>query len=289
MKIHLFIFSYFVFICNLQAKEYEFDIKTKVDINDFSKRSTKSFQKEQIEFKSLSKHKYSEAVKILNKAISKYPNKNIFQNLSTIYLLDEIKQYSHLISGLYMDEENVIFLTYIDTLSCSCEDENFDLSAYELESTFHHEFNHHLIDVHFDNYEQKEKKEWKTKTKNTFFYLWTEYDLLKYSRNWKDEKKRMDNIYKKDTVSRYFFNENGYLTGYASVSFDEDIAVTSENMFMNRTDFWKFINENDYNMWGEDSDTGEEINPLLRKIRLTAKFYNFIEPEFSLEYFKSLK
>ena len=180
-----------------------------------------------------------------------------------------------------MDDEGAIFLMYNDTLSCDCEDPKFNLSTYEFEKTFHHEFNHILMISFYDNYNRKERKK--------FYSFWSEYNQISYSKNEKDKLNRFDNIYKKDTLSDDFFYKMGFISGYASSSIYEDIAEISSIMFMNRMDFWNFIYENKYSIYSDDSDSEKKINPLLRKVKITAEFYNSIDSKFSIEYFKSLK
>jgi len=277
----MFFFLLFIFIFNSQAQEFK--IKTEVDINDFVyKTNRKMIINKTLKFKSLSKHKYSKAITVLNNAISKYP-KEIFKYINTVYILDQVIDTERPINGITLQGEGFIFLTYNDDLTCDCEKKNCDFrskdfySAYEFEKTFHHEFCHILMFEFFD----LERRKWRRK----FQSYWSEFNQISYVKKDKDVWKRQNNVYKKDTVNDDFFYEMGFLSGYASSSIDEDMAVTIENMFMNRKAFWEFINKNQYTYNIEE----EKINPLLRKTQIAAKFYNYIDPEFSFEYFKSLK
>ncbi len=164
--------------------------------------------------KSLKTSEYERSKKIVLKALRKYPNSLISNNLKKIYILNQLNFFGVNYGGTFY--ENTLYIA-----NSGLADGYTD--SY-IEKTFHHEFSSILKENHsayFDN------KAWEKANSSDFKYGKGGIDAVVNKNDNQD-------------FSEYYF-EKGVLNQYGSSSLDEDFSVYCENIFMDDLKFWEAV------------------------------------------------
>ncbi len=196
---------------------------------------------------SLSEHRKEQVLKTIQVFLHDYYSLFFLtQQLKRIYVLDTLLDRGILIGGKANYEFQYILSMYRDSTP--------EYNHRKLLNTLHHEFSHNLRNKNWDQFPHKD---------------WKKFNLKKYG-------KGGHHAIKKGSSSQLFDTllcKVGFLHEYGSSSADEDFASFAENLFLNRQEFWKLVDQ----------------YPLIKaKKDLTIQFYHSLDPKFTEEYFKNL-
>ncbi len=160
----------------------------------------------------LDKEQEKRSLRIIKKALSKYPVKIIKNNIQKIYILKTIEFYGQGFGATYSND-----IVYIANSGI-----HLGYSDYYIEKSFHHEFSSILL----QNYpEYFDKSKWKSN--NKIGYGKGGVQALKDS---EDEQ----------TIETKY-NEKGFLHQYAVSDIENDFNSFAENLFVPTERFWETV------------------------------------------------
>ena len=184
------------------------------------------------------------------KALVKYPQQVIQNNLRAVYVLRSLNFYNVGFGATYY--ENKLYLANDGLL--------MGYSDLFIEQSFHHEFSSIL----YFNY-KKDFNEWAWKQCNPtgFTYHDEETGGVAALKNNED-----------GTDFASYYNAQGFIDQYAQSSLENDINELAQQLFSPDPGFWIMV---------------DKYPPLRKKTRLLIGFYNKIDPAFTFEYFKNFE
>jgi hypothetical protein len=165
---------------------------------------------------SLSDHKKSPVLGVLNEFIHIYPIQLTQTNLKSIYILDTIISNDQMVGGKANHlHEHII---------CMYRDSTPEYTRKKLLNTLHHEFSHIIQNKYYKDFP---------------FKVWHKHTKKKYGRGG-------DTAIKKGKTSKVFDEalcSKGFLYEYALASNREDFASFAENLFLNNQEFWTLVDK----------------------------------------------
>lgn len=186
---------------------------------------------------------------IMIKALNKYPDAVLTENLNTVYFLKKMKYFGVPYGGT--NSYNAVYIANDGTGS--------GYSDLYIEQTFHHEFSSILFRKYaaFLNTD-----DWKSANLSGFDYNDPENGVGSIRKN--ESSQDIDT----------FFCKQGFLTQYALSSMENDINTIAQNLFSPSQGFWRIVN--DYPL-------------IEKKVKLLIAFYNKISPLFTEVYFRNFR
>ena len=222
-KVFLVIFVFSLFACGSKMAYENFDEQKnqeKIDIPIEVKVTEKTFpedwKSEEINShgEDLASDEVSRSLKIIKKALKKYPEEVLKQNLVKIYVLKRIEFFGVGYGGT--NSNDIVYVTN-NGISEGYTDEY-------LEKTFHHEFSSILLRNYPDLFPEK-----KWKAINTADY--------------KDESGGVEAI-RSNAAGTDFSDElmkQGFLYQYAMTDLENDLNSFAENIFCQKEDYKSFV------------------------------------------------
>ncbi len=186
---------------------------------------------------------------IVLSALAKYPIKVLKENLAKLYVLKSLNFYGVDYGGTYMGDQVYMANNGMD----------MGYTDQFMEQEFHHEFSSVLL---INYYHLFKEPEWYQLNPVDFIYF--------------DEQTGGASAIKTEKVSVEFnpdMHEEGFLYEYAQSTLENDFNSFAENLFVNDGDFFEIV---------------EGYEKLSLKLDLIIDFYNSIDPDFTLEYFKEI-
>jgi len=187
--------------------------------------------------------------KIIIAALKKYPIEVLNYNLKKVYVLKSMNFF-----GADYGGTNSVDVVYVCNASMG-----MGYTDYYIEESFHHEFSSILL----RNYRSLfNEQQWRDINPEGFQYF--------------DESTGGSGAIKEGKASKEFNEEShnsGFLYEYAQSTLENDFNSFAENIFMGNEDFFTV------------SEQYEKIN---MKLDLIISFYNTINPQFTIDYFKGL-
>ena len=185
---------------------------------------------------------------LMEKALSKYPLKNLEKELKAVYFLKSMKCYEVDFGGT--NSNDALYLTNSGI--------NNGYTDIYLEETFHHEYSSILFRNHpsFLNV-----REWKRASINGARYKDPENGVGAIRKN--QSSQDIDTILCK----------KGFLTQYSLSGLENDINTFAQNMFSPPENFWKIV---------------DQYPRIKKKVKLLTDFYYKIDPLFTNDYFRNL-
>ncbi len=182
------------------------------------KKRVWDFSKEKYTFKSLSVYKRKAVIQELQKFMVGYPEDFLTNNLSRIYIVDEVNEDQIAIGGKSDATHKCIYMQYKDSS---------DYNRYQFNKFMHHEVSHILLRNHWKNFE---RRKWKRSSvcrcgNDGFIAI----------------KKGADSTVLNDSLCKL-----GFLHQYAMSAVVEDFASFAENIFMNNAEFWNLAQNYPY-------------------------------------------
>lgn len=164
---------------------------------------------------SLSLTEYKRVKDLLKKALAKYPEHILKENLKKVYALNSLNFYGLPYGGTYSMSKKALYITD-DTILY--EKDSF------IESFFHHEFSSILFRKHPC---YLKTKEWKSSNPRDFHYGKGGMEAIRNG----NASMEFDSI----------LNEKGFLNKYSQASLEDDINVFSQNLFNGGKEFWIIV------------------------------------------------
>lgn len=187
--------------------------------------------------------------RVMIKALNKYPDAVLNENLSTVYFLKNMRYFGVPYGGT--NSYNAVYITN-DGIESGYSD-------LYVEQTFHHEFSSIL----FRKYAAfLDTADWKSANLSGFDYNDPENGVGSIRKN--ESSQDIDT----------FFCRQGFLTQYALSSIENDINTIAQNLFSPSQGFWRI------------ADSYPRIQ---KKVTLLISFYNKISPLFTEVYFRKYR
>ena len=186
---------------------------------------------------------------ILQKALGKYPLKNLEKELKAVYFLKSMNCFEVDFGGT--NSTDVLYLTNSGI--------NNGYTDIYLEETFHHEYSSILYRNHPSFFNAKE---WKKASIRGFKYKDPENGVGAIRNNQSSQDL--------DT----FLCKKGFLTQYSLSGLENDINTFAQNMFSRPEYFWKIV---------------DQYPRIKKKVKLLTDFYYKIDPLFTDDYFRNLQ
>jgi len=164
---------------------------------------------------SLSIKEYKRVTVLLRKALAKYPDHVLQENLKRIYAINSLNFYGVPFGGTYSISRKTVYITDDSVLR---ENDLF------IESFFHHEFSSILLRKHPC---YLKKKAWKFSNQHDFHYGKGGVEAI-----------RNGNA---SMVFDSVLNQKGFLNKYSQSSLEEDMNVFSQNLFSGGEAFWTIV------------------------------------------------
>lgn len=196
---------------------------------------------------SLSPAEIERSKEVMGKALKKYPDILLSENLTKLYVLGYLECFGVPYGGTASPYNGG--LVYIVNGGLEMGYDN-----YWLEQTFHSEFSHVLYEKYTNLFKEDE---WKNNNPEDFEYF---YDFGAEA-------------LQSETASLEFdpkLYEKGFLFQYAQATLEEDMASIAENLFLNDGTFWDIYNQ---------------YPRIKAKADLLIEFYNTLNKTFTKEYF----
>jgi hypothetical protein len=195
---------------------------------------------------SLSREELRRSERIIARALVKYPESVLKDNLHGVYVLKSIKFYDVGYGGT--NSINEVYVTN--------NGESLGYTDNYVEQTFHHEFSSIL----FRNFPQYlDQKAWMSANPIDFNYNDPENGVGAIRKN--ESSQDLDTL----------FCSKGFLTQYATSGIENDINTVAQNLFRPSTGFWEIV---------------ERYPSVKQKTILLIGFYYKINPIFTEEFFR---
>ncbi len=186
---------------------------------------------------------------LMEKALNKYPLKNLEKELKAVYFLKSMKFYEVDFGGT--NSTDALYLTNGGISN--------GYSDIYLEETFHHEYSSILYRNHPSFFNARE---WKKASIRGFKYKDPENGVGAIRKN--QSSQELDTLLCK----------KGFLTQYSLSGLENDINTFAQNMFSPPENFWKIVNQ---------------YPRIKKKVKLLTDFYFKIDPLFTDDYFRNLQ
>lgn len=214
---------FFIAIHHLYSQRSYVDEKTGIEIEfDVSpKMFPKHWYTKEINARavSLSIREYERVTKILNRAMSKYPEHVLKENLTKIYAFNNLNFYGLSYGGTFSVSGKAVYITDDTVIN---EKDPF------IESFFHHEFSSILLRKHPC---YVSKKAWKSNNPHAFHYGKGGREAIRSGNS--------------SMVFDSVLNQEGFLNKYSQSSLEEDMNVFSQNLFSGGEAFWTIVDRYD--------------------------------------------
>lgn len=189
------------------------------------------------------------STKCINKAMGKYPEKVLKENLTTVYVLRTLNFYDVGFGATY----------YAKNLYIANSGISNGYTDKFIEQSFHHEFSSILFFAYASLFD---KDSWMSCNPDGFEY--------------KDEATGGVQSLKDDMDGTYFssvYNKQGFIDQYSQSSMENDVNQLAQQLFCPDDGFWAVVDR----------------HPRLQcKVQKLIAFYNAIDPTFTLEFFRTL-
>ncbi|MFH2095394.1 MAG: hypothetical protein ABIJ16_06810 [Bacteroidota bacterium] len=199
--------------------------------------------------KALSLSEIKRSTSTILKAMNKYPISILTDNISRIYILQNMNFYGVNYAGTY--DDNIVFLV-----------NNGRENGYSdrfMEQSFHHEFSSVLYWNYIDYFD---RKAWLAAHEGSDSIYFDELGGAGAMISGQDS----------DSFDPWY-HEKGFLYEYATSSFENDFNSFAENIFCPEPGFWEAV------------DKYERLN---KKIKIIVDFYHSIDPTFTESYFRNM-
>ena len=198
---------------------------------------------------SLSESEIERSRSIIISALDKYPIEVLKDDLKSVYILKSMNFFGVDYGGT--NSNDCVYVTN--------SGEDMGYSDIYIEETFHHEFSSVLLRKYKQLFDESG---WRQINPDGFEYF--------------DEVTGGSGAIREGKASKEFdpeFHEMGFLYEYAGSTSENDFNSFAENIFMGDESFFKTV---------------EGYEKLKAKLDLIIRFYNTINPRFTIEYFKEV-
>ncbi|MDB5038537.1 MAG: uncharacterized protein JWQ35_2065 [Bacteriovoracaceae bacterium] len=179
----------------------------------------------------------------IKSALSLYPPHFLESTVRSIYAGDNVINDHIEIGGIALPEQKIAIRAD-------------QITRISFQRVFHHEVAHGLFNQFRLSFDQER---WLALNPRNFKYHSSGFMFIKSG--------------EVNKPNKWVVEGGAFLDGYCTASIDEDFAKISENLFLNRSEFWKQVS-------GSRSLQG--------KVALAIKFYNQLSPVFTETYFRSI-
>lgn len=195
---------------------------------------------------SLAEQEKERSIRTVRRAFSKYPPNFLERDLKRVFVLRRISFY-----GLDYGGTNSLDTVYLanDGAANGYTDEF-------LEGAFHHEFSSILLRNHMDKFDLEA---WRASNPPGFKYGAGGTEALRTG--------------KASTKPSEEAMASGFVSEYSQASYEEDLNMVAESLFMGSADFWAAV---------------ERHPALAKKVRLAIGFYGELDASFTEEWFRKL-
>jgi len=187
--------------------------------------------------------------KIIITALKKYPIEVLNYNLKKVYVLKSMNFFGADYGGT--NSTDVVYVCNADVA--------MGYTDIYIEESFHHEFSSILLRNYRSSFNEQQ---WRDINPEEFQYFDEStggWDAIKQGRSSKDFSPE--------------FHSEGFLYEYAQSTLENDFNSFAENIFMGNEDFFTAT---------------DQYEKLKMKLDLIVSFYNSINPQFTIEYFRGL-